>query len=103
MIKPKMSGRLGLGDLLNENCSLLARWWRRFGQEKPLLRNTIATKYGEDKWGWLPKSIPRYRMSSLCNVIALAGDVSTVRREVFCKEVGFIVGDGRNVKFWLDN
>lgn len=102
MIKPKRSGGLGLGDLLNENWALLARWWRRFGEEKPLLRNTIATKYGEDKWGWLPKSIPRYCMSSLCNVIASGGDVSTVRREAFCKGVGFIVGDGRNVKFRLD-
>lgn len=51
MIKIKRSGGLGLGDLLNENWALLSRWWRRFGEEEPLLRNTIATKYGEDKWG----------------------------------------------------
>ena len=53
MIKPKSSGGLGLGSLENKNLALLAKSWWRFGEEKEAFwRRLIASKYGEDKWGW---------------------------------------------------
>ena len=35
--------------------------------------------------------------------IASVGHVSTARVEVLSKGVGFVVRDGRNVRFWLDD
>lgn len=63
----------------------------------------IAIKYGEDKWGWWPKVGPKHFRSGIWRAIALVGDNSHLRGKTLYKGVGFIVGDGRNVRFWLDN
>lgn len=54
VVKAKTSGGLGLGCSSLKNKALLAKWWWRFGEEtKGFMEN--------DKGGWAPKSIPRYR------------------------------------------
>lgn len=79
-----------------KNWTLLAKW--RFGEEKwALWRRVIVSKYGEDKRGWVPKGVPRYRLSGLWAVFSSFGDVSNKRRVVFQKGLGFIVGEGETV------
>lgn len=42
-------------------------------------------------------------MSGFWGVISNFGDVSNVRGKVFEKGLGFNVGEGANVRFWLDD
>lgn len=73
----------------------------RFGDEKEALwRKIILYNYAEDKWGWVPKSAPRYRVSGLWGPIASVGDESNVPGKVFGEGVGFKVRDGRDICFW---
>ena len=63
----------------------------------------MVSKYGEDEWGWDPKSVSRYRLSGLWGVISTFGDVSNARGFVFYKGICFKVGKGDKVRFWLDD
>lgn len=83
----------------NKNWALLVKWWWRFGEEEALWRKIISGKYGENKWGWESKPGPRYTKSSIWGVVASFVEVSNIRREVFFKGVGFLVGEGREVSF----
>ena len=81
-----------------------SKWWWRFGEEKEALwRKVIALKYREDKWGWTPKFMPRYRLSCLWRGIMAMGYASNVRGDVFLKGVAFIVWEGKDVNFWTDD
>lgn len=42
----------------------------------------------EDKWGWVPKSVPNYRLWGLCGGIASFGDGSNVRESSFERGCG---------------
>lgn len=98
--EPKRDAGLGLGSLERKNWTLLAKWYWRFGKEREALwRKVIESKYGEDKWGWVPKSVPRYQMSGLWGQIARVGNESNCWRKVFAIGVGFLVGEGRRVRF----
>ena len=104
MIKPRSKGGLGLGSLENKNWALLVKWWWRFGDERDALgRRVIATKFGEDKWGWWPVPGPKYRRSGLWAAIVSVGDASSEWGKVLSRGMGFVVGDGRDVRFWLDD
>lgn len=83
--------------------SLLMKWWWRFGEKEALWRKVIATKYGEDRWGRWPSPGPRHRRSGLWGAIASVSDVSSEWGKVLSKGVGFVVGEGRVVSFWLDD
>lgn len=49
LIKPKWRGGLSLGNLERKG-ALLAKWWRRFGEEREALwRRVIIAKYGVNK------------------------------------------------------
>ena len=66
VIKPKSNGRLIIGSLENKNLALLAKWWWRFGaKNEALWRRIVASKYGEDKWGWWPKQGTNSRGSGI--------------------------------------
>lgn len=61
------------------------------------------SKYGENAWGWVPKKVPWYRLSSLWAVIYSFEDESNVRGEVFVKGLGVTVGEGKGVPFWYND
>ena len=46
---------------------------------------------------------PGYCRSGVWRVIASVGDESNIRGETFHKGLGFVVGVGRGVRFWLDS
>ena len=101
VIKLKVLGGLGLENLAIKNCALLAKWWWRYGEEKDALwRRIIVFKYGKDKWGWLPKRVPRYRLFGIWDVIFSFGDVSNNKGKVFDKSLAFKVGEGSDNRFW---
>ena len=79
---------------------LLPIWWWRFGEEKEALwRRIIDVEYGEDKQGWLPKSVPRSRMFDLLVCISSFMEESNVRGYTFSEGVGFLVEEGCEVLF----
>lgn len=63
----------------------------------------IVAKYVVDKWGWWPKPGPRHRRSGQWRGIVSVGNESTVMEDFLSKGVGFVVAEGRNVSFWLDD
>ena len=76
------------------------KWWWRFGDEREALwRKVIADKYGADNSGWWPNLSHRTRRSSLWGAIASVGDVSSKWGKVLSKGVGFVEGEGREVRF----
>ena len=104
VIKPKSCGGLGLGDLKYKNAALLAKWQWRFGDEREARwRKVTADKYGVEKSRWWPNPGRKSHRSSLWGAIASVGDSPSVSREVLSKGVGFVVGDGRVLRFWLDD
>ena len=94
---------LGLSSLESKNPALLAKWWWRFGKERESFGGALATKYGVDKWGWWPNLGAKHHVSGLWRAIASLWDVSIVSGKVLSKGVGFMVGYGRDVRFWLDD
>lgn len=95
--KSKRYEGLCLGDLEKNYQDLLAKWWWRFEDEKEVLWwKIITSEYGEDKWSSLPKSVPRYCVLGLVYSVQCEGDV-------FSKGVGFIVGEGKEVRFLWDD
>lgn len=53
--------------------------------------------------GWVPKSMPMYRMLGMWGQITHMGDESNCLGKAFAKGIGFFVGQGRRARFWLDN
>lgn len=104
VITPKGAGGLGLGNMELKNRALLAKWWWRFEEERGALwRIVIATKYGEDVWGWVPSRVPRHRVPGLWGNLMRVGDSSTLRGELFSRGVGFKVGEASRSRFWFDD
>lgn len=94
VVKPKFASGLGISCHRFKNCALLVKWWWRFGDEKEALwRKVIVSKYGDDEWGWVPKMVPRYRVSGVWGVIASVGGVPNVRGEVLNRGIGFKDGE----------
>lgn len=72
-------------------------------------------KYGEDEWPWFPGRVPSYRVPGLLRNILKLGDASSFYfpslvsfsffqgRAMFHKGVGFKVGLGGCVWFWVDD
>lgn len=80
MIKPKSYWGLGLRDLNNKNWSLLSKWQSRFGEENEALwRRIIVSKYGEGKWGWVPKLVSMYMLLGISGAITGVGSESNVK------------------------
>ena len=72
-------------------------------ENEALWRRLIDSKYGSDKWGWWPKLVPSYCRSGVWRDIIYVGDKSNMRGKALHKGVGFIIGDGTCVRFWLDD
>ena len=72
-------------------------------EREALWRKLIATKYGVDKWGWWPSPGPKYRRSSQWGGIVSVGDESFTVGKILSKGVGYVVGEGSEVRFWLDD
>lgn len=53
--------------------------------------------------GGLPNLGPKYRRSRIWGGIVAVADTSNVRVELLSKGVGFVVGDGRCIRFWFDD
>ena len=68
-----------------------------------LCRKTIATKYGVDKWEWWPSPGPGYHRSSQWGGIVSVGDESPTMEKILFEGVGYVVWEGSEVRFWLDN
>lgn len=62
----------------------------------------IEFKYGKDRWG----GFQRVSLDIWCQafgVLLLVWGVSLISGAIFCKGVGFPVGNGRRVRFLLDD
>lgn len=61
------------------------------------------SKYREDKWGWVPKRVPRYRLSWLWVVISSFGDVSKKMGSFLTRDWDLKLGRGVRVRFGIMN
>lgn len=95
--EPLDQGGLGIRSLKETNKALLAKWLWRFGSEQEALwRRVIAAKYKTNDLGW-ETNWPRGTYGcSLWRGISL-------EMKAFKNGVGYWVGCGRKVRFWLDS
>lgn len=63
----------------------------------------MVSKYGEDEWGWSPCKVPRYGLDNVWGSILRVRDESHACGVMFHKGVGFKVGEGNKVHFWVDD
>lgn len=49
-------------------------------------RRVIVSKYGVDRWGWVPKRVPRYRLSRFWAFMSF-GDAFNIKGVVFNKSL----------------
>lgn len=96
MCHPKEQGGLGVGCLKDMNMTLLSKWIWRFSMEAgSLWHSIIASKYDYHSNGWDVNPTPNQSMSLLWrNIIVLYPKVGPYLR--------FIVGNGRNIRFWTN-
>jgi hypothetical protein len=102
VIKSKSSGGLGLGSIHNKNLALLFKWlWN--------LDNGVAG-------GWQEHILLKYRPHFMNGIPEFTGSLSPTWHgfvsAIFSSQnianllhanVGFKVGDGRNIRFWTDS
>jgi len=102
VIKSKSSGGLGLGSIHNKNLALLFKWlWN--------LDDGVAG-------GWQEHILLKYRPHFINGIPAFTGSLSPtwhgIVSAIFSTQnianllhanVGFNVGDGRNIQFWTDS
>lgn len=87
VIKPK---RIGILVILKIRTGL---YWQNNGRDLGRKRKLIVSKFEKDKWGWVPKSVLRYRVLSL-GLCCKWDECNTIGRS-FQKGWGFIVGERR--------
>ena len=92
----KMTGGLGIRNFSILNRALLCKWsWRFAIERESFWKLIISRKYGEEGGGWISREVREgYGV----------GFWKEIRKEGFLmfKNVSFVVGDGRRVKFWKD-
>ena len=102
VIKSKSSGGLGLGSIHNKNLALLFKWlWN--------LDNGVVG-------GWQEHILLKYRPRFINGIPEFTGSLSPtwhgIVSTIFSTQnisnllhanVGFKVGDGRNIRFWTDS
>jgi hypothetical protein len=102
VIKSKSSGGLGLGSIHNKNLALLFKWlWN--------LDDGVAG-------GWQEHILLKYRPHFINGIPAFTGSLSPTWHDIVSAifstqnianllhaNVGFNVGDGRNIRFWTDS
>ena len=99
--RPKAQGGLGVGDILLKNAALLFKWWWRFAcEEGAMWRNVIQALYGEDQSLLPGKSIST--MPGPWRDIKRIGLKESPVSQALFENISIKLGDGRNVKFWLD-
>lgn len=93
---PKEERGLRVGRLKDRNVALLSKWIWRFSYEAgSLWHSIISSKYGSHSNGWDVNLTPKSSMSLLWrNFITHYPKIAHFLR--------FVVGNGRNIRFWTD-
>ncbi|RVW48620.1 Transposon TX1 uncharacterized 149 kDa protein [Vitis vinifera] len=92
---PRVGG-LGIRKFSILNRALLCKWsWRFAAERESLWKLIISTKYGEEGGGWISCEVREGYGVGLWKEIRKEG-------VLMFKNISFIVGDGRRVKFWKD-
>ncbi|XP_028102574.1 uncharacterized protein LOC114301812 [Camellia sinensis] len=112
----KSTGGLGIRKVRLMNACLLLKWWWRFGSclllkwwwrfgsdTDALWKQVICSKYGEVEGGWWPLPIEGPRLSLVWRYIQGIAAYWPQLVEFFKNNIFLIVGNGRNIKFWLHN
>jgi hypothetical protein len=91
---PFQSGGLAIQDLRRFNKALLGKWLWQYGSERDALwRLVVDAKYGSLWGGWCSKVDKGPYGVSVWKYIRRGWDN-------FLQHCGFVVGDGKRVKFW---
>lgn len=95
--RPKAYKGLGVGFLKEKNLVPLMKWLWHFSKERgSLWHSIIQSKYGLDPNGWdCSRTASQFTSFPWKHIILLF--------PLFSPYVRFIVGNGKNIRFWKDH
>ena len=97
------NGGLGIMDLGLKNRALLNKWfWRYADEPNALWKSIIVSKYGGDLSDLIPNIGHHRRFSSMWKNIVKVSFSNNMFFDIFSSGVGFSIGDGSKIRFWLD-
>lgn len=100
---PKSAGGLGIGSLQNKNKALLFKWlWRYGSEESSMWKDVITSIYNPKYHSLIPQDHITGAGSTWSRLVNYCGKDSRLRNIVTNNTV-MLVGNGKWIKFWLDD
>ncbi|KAJ6925966.1 hypothetical protein NC651_010415 [Populus alba x Populus x berolinensis] len=100
---PKSAGGLGIGSLQNKNKALLFKWlWRYGSEESSMWKDVITSIYNPKYHSLIPQDHITGAGSTWSRLVNYCGKDSRLRNIVTNNTV-MLVGNGKRIKFWLDD
>lgn len=99
--RSKKRGGLGIKRLMQQNSSLLAKWWCRFNKDKDSLWvKTIRGKYGIGQNCWLPQMPLSRFVSNIWEDICSIGEQNSSIGSIICNGFRIKVNSGNETLSW---
>lgn len=100
---PKSAGGLGIGSLRNKNKALLFKWlWRYGSEESSMWKDVIKSVYNTKYSSLIPQDHISGAGSTWSRLVNHCGK-DTRLRNIVNNHTVMLVGNGKRIKFWLDN
>ena len=88
---------MGVRSFFILNRALLCNWsWRFAVETESLWKLVISRKFGVERGGWSTREVREVYEVGLWKEIRKEGSL-------MFKNIAFLLGDGRRVRFWKDN